>query len=150
MKLVMNKFSVTLLCTSGVLAAAFPVTAESSPKTSATLSNLWGDVPMGPPDAILGIAQAFRACTDERKVNVCVGAYRDESGKPWILPSVRSAEEKMLDATDENKEYLPIEGDQAFVQKALKFAYGADAPMDRIAGVQTLVSRFLIPSLVLL
>jgi aspartate aminotransferase len=44
----------------------------------------------------------------------------------------------MLKATNENKEYLPIDGDQAFVEKALKFAYGADAPLDRIAGVQTL------------
>lgn len=92
---------------------------------------------MGPPDAILGIAQAFRACEDERKVNVCVGAYRDSSGQPWVLPSVRAAESKMLDA-NENKEYLPIEGDQAFVEKALQFAYGGDAPLERIAGVQTL------------
>ena len=40
--------------------------------------------------------------------------------------------------TTENKEYLPIDGDQAFVEKALRFAYGADAPLERIAGVQTL------------
>ena len=93
---------------------------------------------MGPPDAILGIAQAFRDCQDERKVNVCVGAYRDSSGKPWVLPSVRAAEEQMLQSISENKEYLPIEGDQAFVEKALRFAYGADGPLERIAGVQTL------------
>jgi hypothetical protein len=43
----------------------------------------------------------------------------------------------MLSA-DENKEYLPIDGDQEFVNKALKFAYGQDAPLERIAGVQTL------------
>jgi aspartate aminotransferase len=136
MKLVLNKFSCVLLCTFSVLSASFPVTADA-PKTS--LSTLWDDVPMGPPDAILGIAQSFRTCEDERKVNVCVGAYRDGDGKPWILPSVRAAEEKMLEAdSGENKEYLPIEGDQAFVEKALKFAYGADAPLDRIAGVQTL------------
>jgi aspartate aminotransferase len=93
---------------------------------------------MGPPDAILGIAQAFRACTDDRKVNVCVGAYRDEKGQPWVLPSVRAAETKMMSTISENKEYLPIEGDADFIQKALQFAYGADAPLDRIAGVQTL------------
>jgi hypothetical protein len=56
---------------------------------------IWDDVPMGPPDAILGIAQAYRACTDSRKVNVCVGAYRDENGKPWILPAVRKAEQRI-------------------------------------------------------
>ena len=56
--------------------------------------------PMGAPDAILGIAQAFRQCQDPRKVNVCVGAYRDDvngrsgsvyvfarSGDAWIQTS---------------------------------------------------------------
>jgi len=91
---------------------------------------------MGPPDAILGIAQAFRACTDPRKVNVCVGAYRDATGAPWVLPSVRAAEQKMLE-TNENKEYLPIEGDADFTNKALAFAYGTEStPI--LAGVQTL------------
>ena len=39
---------------------------------------------------------------------------------------------------DENKEYLPIEGDTVFVGKALQVAFGADAPLERIAGVQSL------------
>lgn len=133
MLLKFNKFALVALGTSGLLVSALSATAEPRTKLS-----VWGDVPMGPPDAILGIAQAFRACEDERKVNVCVGAYRDASGMPWVLPSVRAAEEKMLENSAENKEYLPIDGDQAFVEKALKFAYGADAPLDRIAGVQTL------------
>jgi len=131
MKLAINNFSLVLLYASVV--SSFPVTAE----TAKGSISIWNDVPMGPPDAILGIAQAFRACVDERKVNICVGAYRDASGKPWVLPSVRAAEEKIL-ANDENKEYLPIEGDQDFVEKALRFAYGPDAPLERIAGVQTL------------
>lgn len=69
---------------------------------------------------------------------MCVGAYRDTNGQPWVLPSVRAAEQHMLASDDENKEYLPIDGDQEFVTKALKFAYGQDAPLDKIAGVQTL------------
>lgn len=132
MQLIMNAF-LFIVASGGLLASSFPVTAE----TSKPPISIWNDVPRGPPDAILGIAQAFRTCEDDRKVNVCVGAYRDASGKPWVLPSVRAAEEQML-ASNENKEYLPIEGDQAFVEKALKFAYGGDAPLERIAGVQTL------------
>jgi aspartate aminotransferase len=128
-------FNFGLFLIGGVHAEAFSVEAAAS---KAARLSVWNDVPMGPPDAILGIAQAFRDCEDERKVNVCVGAYRDASGKPWVLPSVRSAEEKMLGDNNENKEYLPIDGDQAFVSKALKFAYGAEAPLERIAGVQTL------------
>jgi aspartate aminotransferase len=98
-------------------------------------SSYLDNIPMGPPDAILGIVQAFRSCEDPNKVNVCIGAYRDANGKPWVLPSVRQAE---LVFQEENKEYLPIEGDVAFVEKALTFAYGQEAPLERIAGVQSL------------
>lgn len=42
---------------------------------------------------VLGIASAFKACTDSRKVNLGVGAYRDDDGKPVVLGSVRAAEE---------------------------------------------------------
>jgi aspartate aminotransferase len=115
---------------------------SSSSSDTAVVSDkvgkLWQSIPMGPPDAILGIAQAFRSCQDSRKVNVCVGAYRDDSGKPWVLPSVRQAEHQMLADPNENKEYLPIEGDVQFVECALRFAYGEDAPLQTIAGVQTL------------
>ena len=89
-----------------------------------------------PSHFLTGIAAAFRACTDPRKVNVCVGAYRDETGQPWVLPSVRSAEERLL---EDNKEYLPIEGDETYIDKALQFAYGADMDIqNRVAGVQSL------------
>jgi len=60
---------------------------------------------MGAPDAILGIAEAFKSCQDPNKVNVCVGAYRDSSGKPWVLPSVKEAEKLMLEDSSVNKEY---------------------------------------------
>ena len=93
---------------------------------------------MASPDAILGIAEAFRASTDPRKVNVCVGAYRDEHGKPWVLPSVRQAERILLE--QDVKEYLPITGDSEFIEAAIKFAYGPDMPMDRLAAVQTVSS----------
>lgn len=126
-------------CVSDVVLSARAFSAASADAVSSTsLDTIWNEVPEGPPDAILGIAQAFRAAPEEHKVNVCVGAYRDTNGLPWVLPSVRKAEEKMLADDTENKEYLPIDGDQAYVAKALTFAYGANAPLDRIAGVQTL------------
>jgi len=98
------------------------------------------DIPMGAPDAILGIAENFKSCTSPSKVNVCVGAYRDESGKPWILPSVRAAERIMLDSPTSNKEYASIIGDVPFLNLALRFAYGdASSSTTRpLAGVQTL------------
>jgi aspartate aminotransferase len=100
--------------------------------------NYLAEIPMGAPDAILGIAENFKKCTDPKKVNVCVGAYRDENGKPWILPSVREAEKIMLDDPNENKEYASISGDAAYVNEAIKFAYGQNADLDKLAAVQTL------------
>lgn len=136
MMISLNKSTVLLLSTYTLSATAF--SAVEAKATGAQLGTVWNEVPEGPPDAILGIAQAFRASPEEHKVNVCVGAYRDTKGLPWVLPSVKKAEEIMLADGKENKEYLPIDGDQAYVEKALKFAYGAEAPLDRIAGVQTL------------
>jgi len=100
----------------------------------------WSAVPMGPPDAILGLVEAFKADTDPRKVNLSVGAYRDSEGKPWVLPSVRAAEERVM-AAAMNKEYLPIVGDVDFVEKARRFALGEGSPAlaeKRVASVQTL------------
>lgn len=44
---------------------------------------------MAPPDAILGITEAFLKDKNPKKVNLGVGAYRDDNSKPWVLPSVK-------------------------------------------------------------
>ena len=49
----------------------------------------WSSVQMGPPDSILGLVEAFTKDESPNKVSLAVGAYRDENGKPWVLPSVR-------------------------------------------------------------
>ncbi len=69
-----------------------------------------------------------------------MGAYRDENGKPYVLPSVRKAEEIVL-AAKGDKEYLPITGLANFTANAAKLAYGADsAPLkeNRIAITQSI------------
>mmetsp|Transcript_4748 Transcript_4748/g.11952 ORF Transcript_4748/g.11952 Transcript_4748/m.11952 type:complete len:488 (+) Transcript_4748:1508-2971(+) len=119
-------------------ATAFAMEAPAPATKKLKSSSYLSTIPEGPPDAILGIAEAFKACTDEKKVNVCVGAYRDSAGKPWILPSVRKAEERLLSDASANKEYAPIAGDAAYVALALGFAYGSDADLSNVAGVQSL------------
>lgn len=44
---------------------------------------------MGPPDVILGITEAFKRDPDPKKVNLGAGAYRDDEGKPFVLPCVK-------------------------------------------------------------
>ena len=98
------------------------------------------DVPQGEPDAILGIAQAFRESTQAGKVNLVIGAYRDDSGSPYVLPSVAEAE-KRCQTRGEYKEYAPIDGLAGFIKHSLSFAYGdgcAALSEGRIAAVQTL------------
>ena len=102
--------------------------------------SVWGGVEQGPADPILGLTQDFNNDTDSRKVSVGAGAYRGEDGAPWVLPSVREAEQKILDAKM-NHEYLPISGDVDFVKCSMEFLYGADSSAlaeGRVAGSQAL------------
>ena len=46
------------------------------------LSGWVADVPMGPPDPILGLNEAFNADSNPNKISLGVGAYRDDNGKP--------------------------------------------------------------------
>ncbi|GJQ70628.1 putative aspartate aminotransferase [Trypoxylus dichotomus] len=86
----------------------------------------WGDVKMGPADPILGVSEAFRACKSPKKVNLGIGAYRDENNKPYVLPCVEKAE-KILHGMTLNKEYLPQGGLADFCKHAAYFAFGDDA-----------------------
>lgn len=52
-------------------------------------SSWWSHVEMGPPDPILGVTEAFKRDPNPKKMNLGVGAYRDDNNKPFILPSVK-------------------------------------------------------------
>lgn len=52
-------------------------------------SSTWSNVEMGPPDAILGITEAFKKDSSPTKINLGVGAYRDDNGKPFVLECVK-------------------------------------------------------------
>ncbi|OON13552.1 aminotransferase, class I/II, partial [Opisthorchis viverrini] len=85
---------------------------------------MWTNVKMGPPDAILGIAEAFKRDTNPKKVNLGAGAYRDDNGKPFVLPSVKTAEERLL-KQNLDKEYAGIAGLGDFCKLAFQLAMGA-------------------------
>lgn len=107
---------------------------------SASVSSPWAPFPLAPPDPIIGLNEAYNADSFPNKVNVGVGAYRTDEGKPFVLPVVREAEKAII-AEAMDHEYSGIAGDPAFVNLALKFVYGDDCQAlkeKRIAGVQTL------------
>lgn len=41
------------------------------------------------------MTEAFKRDQDSRKINLGVGAYRDENGKPYVLPSVRKVSSRV-------------------------------------------------------
>jgi len=100
----------------------------------------WAGVPMGPPDPILGVTVAFRKDTSDKKLNLGVGAYRDDNGQPFVLDCVRQAEEKIFKQKP-NHEYAAISGVPEFNTVAAKLLFGDDcAPLKagRVATVQSL------------
>lgn len=50
---------------------------------------MWSQVEMGPPDPIFGLVEAFNKDPNPNKVSLVAGAYRDDSGKPYVLPTVK-------------------------------------------------------------
>ncbi|KAF2963065.1 hypothetical protein GQX73_g10508 [Xylaria multiplex] len=104
---------------------------------AARAGSTWANVPQGPP-AILGITEAFKADSFEKKINLGVGAYRDDKGKPYVLPSVRTAEDNVIKAKL-NKEYAGITGVPEFTKAAAVLAYGKDSSaLDRLAITQSI------------
>lgn len=75
----------------------------------------FAEIPLAPPDKILGITEAYNNDSNPKKINLGVGAYRDNSGKPIIFPSVKKAEEILLKKETE-KEYTAIIGSKTFNQ----------------------------------
>jgi len=100
----------------------------------------WAHVEKGPEDPILGVTVAFNKDTHPQKMNLGVGAYRDDNGKPFVLECVRKAEKKLID-NNQDHEYAPIAGVASFTQAAAKLALGADSPAikdKRVAVIQAL------------
>ncbi|KAF5099136.1 hypothetical protein D0Z03_001084 [Geotrichum reessii] len=116
--------------------------AVASPRLALSIANksTWANVQQGPPDAILGITEAFKKDTFEKKINLGVGAYRDDAGKPFVLPSVLEAEKRVAQK-NLNKEYAGITGVPDFTAAAAELAYGSDSPAlleKRIATTQSI------------
>jgi len=88
----------------------------------------FSNVEMGPPDAILGVSEAYKACPNPNKINLGVGAYRDDSGKPHVLPSIKEAEKIMFESNFDH-EYAPITGVASFTKESAKLAFGDDSPV---------------------
>lgn len=98
------------------------------------------EIKAAPADAILGIKTLFNECKDPNKVNVSIGAYRTDEGKPMVLKCVKEAEKLIAARTDLNKEYLPQSGDAEFCKLSAQTVLGDCAALreERVCTVQSL------------
>ncbi|KAK3389489.1 pyridoxal phosphate-dependent transferase [Podospora didyma] len=119
-----------------------PVTTTSFPAEA---------VPQAPEDPLFGLMRACKADNSPDKVDLGIGAYRDDNAKPWVLPVVKKltfcathatqADEILRNDPDLNHEYLPIAGLASFTSKAAELLVGTSSPAlseKRVSSVQTI------------
>jgi aspartate/tyrosine/aromatic aminotransferase len=75
------------------------------------------DAPLMPPTVIFHLTARFKADNSAKKLNLGVGAYRDEALKPVVFSAVRKAEAAVV-AAGFDKEYLPITGFPTFTVRS--------------------------------
>ncbi len=96
-------------------------------------------VETAPPDAILGLNEAFRNDSNPEKINLSVGVYKDEQGVTPVLTCVKEAEKRLLE-TESTKSYLPIDGRAGYTKAVRELMFGADHEVitaNRAVTVQT-------------
>ena len=102
------------------------------------MKSIFEKIPKGPVDPILGTAVAFKNDQNDNKVNLGVGAYRDDFGNPHVFKAVKLVESEIYN----NKEYAPIEGLVSILKTpTLKLLFGSSYSEDllnKIVSVQTI------------
>ena len=82
------------------------LTAQDTPNLLARLDNIRShmdgssstvfhahNVPLAPEDPLFGLMAAYRKDDSPKKVDLGIGAYRDDNAKPWVLPVVHKVRE---------------------------------------------------------
>lgn len=104
-------------------------------------SSFFSDVKPVEADETFQLLDKFQRDTNPNKVNLGIGVYRDDEGKPWVLPVVSSTEVALAADKTLNHEYLSIDGLKEFCTVATKLILGADSPalvQNRVCAVQAL------------
>lgn len=96
--------------------------ASARPFSVAARLAKWNEIPLAPPDKILGISEAYQRDSNSAKINLGVGAYRDNSGKPIVFPSVKKAETVLLEK-ETDKEYTGIIGSKKYQDAVKNFIF---------------------------
>ncbi|GAA5891350.1 hypothetical protein JCM6882_004666 [Rhodosporidiobolus microsporus] len=104
-------------------------------------ADVFHSTPLAPQDPIFALTAGYQADSFPQKVNLGVGAYRDNAGKPFVLPVVRKAKQILANDESIDHEYLPIAGLPSFVSATSKLIFGEDSPAikeGRVVSIQTI------------
>ncbi|XP_013414509.1 aspartate aminotransferase, cytoplasmic [Lingula anatina] len=90
-------------------------------------TSIFGELEVPAPIEVFALTAACNEDTHPHKVNLGVGAYRTEEGKPWVLPVVHSAENAMANDPTLNHEYLPVKGSPEYCKSVVQLLLGSDS-----------------------
>lgn len=105
-----------------------------------TPSSLFDNIPVTEGDAIFALMGEYQNDSATEKANLTAGVYRDDDGKPWVLPTVRKAEKMLFSDPRIDHEYPPIAGLPSFIASArdILFAHPPPSFVNRCASIQTI------------
>jgi len=104
--------------------------------TTPESTHRFAPIQTAPPDAILGLTEAFVADQSPAKMNLSVGVYKDAGGQTPILRCVKEAERRLIDS-EATKSYLPIDGIADYREHVRRLVFGDSSDALRIAVLQT-------------
>lgn len=105
------------------------------------MASVFSGVEQGPAIEVFALNKSCVEDSNPNKVNLGVGAYRTNEGKPWVLPVVKKAEAKIVADSTLNHEYLPVLGLDSLTRAASGLLLGEDSSAikeKRAFGIQTL------------
>lgn len=114
-----------------------PIHAQSN----ATVSSPFQDISVAPPNAIFLTKANYLKDSHPDKLDLGIGAYRTDEGKPFVLSVVKKAEQLILSDSSRTKEYLPIGGMPELIKLSQNLILGNTSKAiadQRVAGIQTL------------
>lgn len=131
--------------------------SEKVQKSLAMPESIFADLALAPADAIFALTASYKSDSFKDKVNLGVGAYRDDDGKPYVLPVVHKVGQNHLTCRDMltimqahqilaadstlDHEYLPIAGLPEFVSAAARLVLGKGSTAlneRRVSSIQTI------------
>ena len=100
---------------------------------------MFEELPILPPDSILGLAAECRADPNPDKVDLTIGIYMDEAGLCPVFEAIKQAQRSLVEE-EQSKAYLSPQGDPAFLEGMMALVLGAGYMADhagRVGAVQS-------------